>query len=282
MTLAVVLDHVTQRLSERLDSGTAVGDATPDSTGLPAVTLGIDAVTSRLGGVGRTPRGTHQGALPVTLEIDLASPVLDLGGGETLLVVPVDRRSLVLPHGPLVRSDGTADDPFTSADLTVHDSSDWAIVATTPVGKQVRPDVDAGVLRLGQPLPATGTLRVDYVIGLWDSVVSRFQGRLAVLVTADRVDLGALTRQVADALAVPDPDMRLAPVSWGPTARLSDDMPDEARSQELGYLFDAEVEQPLLASGGGVIADVAVTLRAAENAQTRTETFDIVGTRKEG
>jgi len=282
MTLAVVLDRVAERLTARLGAGTAVGDVTPDADGLPAVTLGIDGVTSRLGGVGRTPRGTHRGALPVTLRIDLANPVLDLGDGETLLLVPVDRRTLVLPHGPLVRADGTPDDPFTSADLTVHDTSDWAVVAAPPVGKQVRPDVDAGLLRFGQPLPGAGTLSVAYVIGLWDAVVSRFQGRLSVVVTTNRADLGSLTRQVADALDAPDPDMRLAPLSWGRTQTLSSGMPDEARSQELGYVFDAEVEQPLLTSGGGVIADVAVTLRAAENDKTRTETFDIVGTRKEG
>ncbi len=52
--------------------------------------------------------------------------------------------------------------------------------------------------------------------------------------------------------------------------------------QLLTYRFDAEIEQPLLTSGGGVISDVAVTARADENGRTRTEQFHIVSTRQEG
>jgi hypothetical protein len=277
MTLAVVVDHLTDRLADGLGAGPAVGDATPESTALPAVTLAITDVTNRIAGIGRVPRGTRTGALEVSLAVDLADPVLDLGGGETLLLVPTDRRSLVLPHGPLVRADGTPDEPFTGTDLKVRDTSDWAVVAVAPTGKKVRPDVDAGLLRFGQALPASGTLRVTYFIGLWDTIVSRFQGRLDVRVTAKRADLHALTRKVADVLSAPDEAIRLAPLAWGSTTRAPlDALPDEARSQQLAYHFDAEVEQALLTSGGGVIADVAVTLHAAENGQTRTESFDIV------
>jgi hypothetical protein len=277
MTLAVVVDHLTERLVDGLGAGPTVGDTAPESAGLPAVTLAVAEVGNRLVGVGRVPRGTRSGALAVTVAVDLGNPVLDLGGGETLLLVPADRRSLVLPHGPVVRADGTPDEPFTGADLTVRDVADWAVVATAPTGRQVRPDVDAGLLRFGTALPTTGTLKVSYFIGLWDTTVSRFQGRLDVRVTADRADLHALTRKVADLLATPDESIRLAPLSWGSTTRPPPgELPAQARGQELSYLFDAEVEQALLTSGGGVIADVAVTLSAAENGQTRTESFDIV------
>lgn len=277
MTLAVVVDHVTERLAGGLGAGPAVGDASPEGTAVPAVTLSLTEVTTQLAGIGRVPRGTRSGALKVSIALDLANPVLDLGGGETLLLVPANRRSLVLPHGPLVRADGTADEPFTGADLTVRDTSDWAVVAAPPNAKQVRPDVDQGQLRFGQPLPTTGTLRVSYFIGLWDTTVSRFQGRLGVRVTADRADLGALTRQVADVLSAPDEAIRLTPLSWGHTTRPpAGELTDGARDQELAYRFDAEVEQPVLTSGGGVIATVSVTLHAAENGQTKTETLDIV------
>lgn len=277
MTLAVIVDHLTDRLADGLGAGTTVGDAGPETSALPAVTLAIAQVTNRLVGIGRVPRGTRTGALEVSIDVDLANPVLDLGGGETLLLVPADRRSLVLPHGPLVRADGTPDDPFTATDLKVRDTGNWAVVAAAPTGKQVRPDVDAGLLRFGQALPSTGTLKVTYFIGLWDTTVSRFQGRVDVLVSADQDDLSALTRRVADVLSMPDPAIRLAPLSWGHTTRPpAGELTPQARGQELAYLFDAEVEQPLLTSGGGVIADVAVTLHAAENGQTRTESFDIV------
>ena len=277
MTLAVIVDHLTDRLADGLGAGTTVGDAGPETSALPAVTLAIAEVTNRLVGIGRVPRGTRTGALEVSIDVDLANPLLDLGGGETLLLVPADRRSLVLPHGPLVRADGTPDDPFTATDLKVRDAANWAVVAAAPSGKQVRPDVDAGLLRFGQALPATGSLTVTYFIGLWDTTVSRFQGRLDVLVSADRDDLHALTRRVAEVLSTPDPAVRLAPLAWGRTTRPpAGELTAQARGQELAYLFDAEVEQPLLTSGGGVIADVAVTLHAAENGQTSTESFDIV------
>jgi hypothetical protein len=277
VTLAVVVDHVAARLSSGLGDGHTVGDTAPETAGLPAVTLAVSEVANRLVGIGRVPRGTRGGALAVTAVVDLATPVRDLGGGETLLLVPADRRSLVLPHGPLVRADGTPDPPFTGTDLTVRDVADWAVTSAAPSGRQVRPDVDAGLLRFGQPLPASGTLRVGYFIGLWDTTVSRYQGRLDVRITADRDELGALTRRVAEILARPDEAVRLAPSSWGSTTRPAPgELPSQARGQVLAYHFDAEVEQPLLGSGGGVIADVAVTLRAAEAGQTRTESFDIV------
>ncbi len=278
MSLAVVVDHLTERLSDALGPGTSVGDAEPDGADLPAVTLTLDEATTRLAGIGRLPGGTREGALEVTISVDLADPVLDLGGGESVRLVPADRRSLVLPHGPIVRADGTRDLPFAAGDLVVEDDGGaWAVSAADPAGREVAPDVDAGILLFGEPLPASGTLRVTTFIGLWDATVSRFQGRLDVRMTAERAALGELTRGVTDALAAPDEALRLAPRSWGSAARPADAaLPDVARAQELTYLFDAEIEQPVLTSGGGVIADVAVTLRAAENGQTRTETFDIV------
>jgi hypothetical protein len=277
MTLAVVVDHLTERLASRLGADTAVGDADAEPSALPAVTLSLADITTQLAGIGRFPRGTRAGALQVPLQVDLANPVLDLGGGEILLLVPPDRLSLVLPHGPLVRADGTADGAFTAGDLEVRDVGAYAVVDADPTGRQVHVDPEAGTLRFGQPLPATGTLTASYFIGLWDVFVSRFQGRLGVRVTAEPAELSALTRRVADLLATPDPGVRLAPLSWGSTGRpTATGLPDQARVQDLGYRFDAEVEQPLLGSGGGVIADVAVTLRGAENGQVRAESFDIV------
>ena len=82
---------------------------------------------------------------------------------------------------------------------------------------------------------------------------------------------------MADILARPDAAVRLTPLSWGATTRPpAGELTPQARGQALAYLFDAEVEQALLTSGGGVIADIAVTLRAAENGQLKTESFDIV------
>lgn len=276
MSLAIVVDHLTTRLRLQLGAGTTVGDAAAVNDGLPAVTLSLADVVSRGVGVGRVPRGTRTGALEVTLEVDLANPVLDLGGGESLQLVPGDRRTLVLPHGPLVRADGSADQPFAAGDLQVRDLSPYVVVGTAPTGREVRPDVDAGVLRFGQPLPAAGTLRVTYRIGAWDVVVSRFQGRLGVRTTAARADLGPLTRRVATALDAPDTAVRLTPLAWGSTALSGESgLPPTAQQQDLGYGFDAEVEEPLIGSGGGVIARVAVRLRPDPDTSPLVEVFDV-------
>lgn len=275
MSLAAVVDHVAARLRSALAPGTTVGDAGVEDA-LPAVTLSLSDVVSRAAGVGRVPRGTRSGALEVGAEVDLADPVLDLGSGETLPLVSADRRSLVLPHGPLVRADGTVDQPFTAGDLQVRDSAPYAVVGTVPSGREVRPDVDAGVLRFGQPLSATGTLQVTYRIGAWDVVVSRYQGRLDVRTTAERTDLPQLTRRVAEALEAPDAAVRLLPLSWGSTARATAaGLPPAARQQDLGYAFDAELEQPLLGSGGGVIARVEVRLRPDPGTSPLVERFDV-------
>jgi hypothetical protein len=277
VSLAVIVDHVSIRLAAGLDGDTTVGDVAPTSADqVPAVTLDLDDVTSVLGGIGRIPRGTRTGALPVTSEIDLADPVLDLGDGESLTVVSADRLSVVLPHGPLVRADGAASGTFTAADLTVRDTAPWQVVSGTPSGRQLRPDPDAGLLHLGEPLPVSGTLHLEYRIGAWDSTVSRFQGRLRVRVIADGADISALVRMVADVLASPDPGIRLAPLSWGAAGRTDGaPLPDDVRVQDLTFRVDAEVEQPLLPTGGGVISKVAVALRAEENGVIHHESFDV-------
>ena len=276
MSLAVVVDHLTDLLRSALGNGTTVGDAAPAEDALPAVTLSLAEVVSGAGGVGRVPRGTRTGALEVSAQVDLADPVLDLGGGETLQLVPVDRLSLVLPRGPLVRADGTADQPFGAGDLQVRGASPFTVVGTAPTGRQVRPDVEAGVLRFGQPLPANGTLVVTYRIGAWDVTVTRLQGRLSVCTTAEPADLGPLTRRVATALAAGDRAVRLVPLAWGSTGQPREaGLRPSVRQQDLGYAFDAEIEQPLLGSGGGVIARVTVRLRPDPDTSPLVEVFDV-------
>lgn len=283
MSLAVVVDALVNRLSSGLGSGTRVDDLTPTTAAdLPSVTVSLADVTQHVAGVGRIPRGTRSGALPLTIDVDLARPTLELGGGESLQLVPADRRSLVLPHGPLVRADGTDDGPFTGGDLLVRDGSGvWAVVATTPSGRQVRPDVDGGMLRFGTALAATGTLHVEYRIGRWDVVVSRHQGVCELGVAAEAAALPGLVRRVATELARPHRSVRLTPTGWGSAGKApSGELPAKTRVQVLRYRFDAEVEQPLLGTGGGVIRDVAATTHTTANGDnstvSHTETFHIV------
>ena len=279
MSLAVIVDALVARISTGLGAGTRVDDLlTTAAAEVPSVTVALAEVTQQVAGVGRIPRGTRSGALQLTIDVDLAHPTLDLGSGETLQLVPADRRSLVLPHGPLVRADGTDSGSFTGGDLLVRDATGtWAVTATTPTGRQVRPDVDAGVLRFGTAVGTTGTLHVEYRIGRWDVVVSRHQGVCELSIAAEATALPTLVRRVATELARPNASMRLTPTAWGSGATATTPgVPAKIRVQLLRYRFDAEVEQPLLGAGGGVIRDVAATAHADENGTTHTETFHIV------
>jgi hypothetical protein len=262
VSVAAILDLLVGRLAGALPDGTTVGDVTPaEVEELPAVTLSAAEITQRLVGIGRLPRGTRIGALPVVVEVDLADPVLDLDGGERLELLSADRRTLTLPNGPLVRADGVDEPPFAAGDLQAADEGgSYEVVDADPSGRQVRPDPAAGTLQFGSALPATGTLTVTHHIGQWDVSVARYQGNLDVAVTAaSSQEAGALTRQVADALEAPGPATRLSPSSWG-AAQVTPLGDHDVMVQRLGYRFDGELEEPLLPSAGGVITRVAVEL----------------------
>jgi hypothetical protein len=273
MSLATVVDTLAAQLRAELGAGTTVGDVLPTAAGdMPAVTLSVQSTDEELVGIGRIPRGTRRGALEVSTSIDLADPVLR-AGGEELLLLSIDRQELILPHGQLVRADGTEDPPFDTDDLDVADGDGaYTVVADDPAGRQVRPDPTRGVLTFGQPLPPAGTLLVTYHVGQWDVTTVRFSGDLTVEVTAEDATLVAdLTRQTAAALDRPTPAFpRLTPVGWS-AARPTVPEPDSARSQILAYRFDFEIEEPSLPSGGGVIRTVAVTVRR----DGTTEQFDV-------
>lgn len=282
MTLFVVVDTIVARLEGALGSGTRVADSLPRAVAdLPSVTVALDEVTSEVAGIGRIPRGTRRGALPVTEEVDLADPVLDLGGGETLTLVSADRRTLILPNGPLVRADGTADQPFGAEDLVVDDGAPWTVVASTPTGRQVRPDPEAGTLAFGTALPDAGTLRVELHLGLWDTTASRYRGRLLLTAVAVAGEGSDLAREVARSLAQDQAGLRLAPRSWGaagpgqPGEVPADAQDSGARAQLLTYTFDAEIEEPSLSSGGGVITTVQVR-SVTSDTDGSAENFDIV------
>jgi hypothetical protein len=280
-----VLDGLAAALRSALGPAVNVGDTAPDQpAGLPAATLGVREVTERLVGVGRIPRGTRTGALRLSAEIDLADPVLDLGGGETLPLLDAERRVLTLPHGPLVRADGTTDLPFTADDVGADDGTPFPVsTAQNPTGRRFRPDPDEGTFRFGQPLADTGTLRVTYHVGQWDVLVSRYQGLLDVdLAAADTPGLAGLTRDVEAALdeagRAPGAGTRVAPRERAAaTTTALGPQPDAAvaRTRRLVYRFDAEIEQPLLTTGGGVIARVAVRAPFERDGAGVEETFDV-------
>jgi hypothetical protein len=269
LSLLAVLGALAGRLEAALDDDVTVGDSAPAAADdLPAVTLGASDVTERLAGIGRIPRGTRTGALALEQEIDLANPVLDLGGGETLQLLSADRRTLILPNGPLVRADGVGEPPFAAADLRARNGGDWTNVSGDPGPGEVRPDIDEGVLRFGAALPGSGQLSLRYHVGQWDVTVSRYQGVLDVSVAAATAEaVRTLVADVDAALAERHADVRLAPRGSGASSP-TELGTESAHVRQLSYRFDAELEEPVLTSGGGVITRIAVDVHVDDAAES--------------
>ena len=277
MSLGRILDAVGARLTAALGAGVTVGDSVPSSVGdLPTVTLAILAAERQLIGVGAIPRGTQRGALALAVTVDLAHPVLDLGGGETLSLLSTDRRVVTLPHGPVVRADGTEQPPFGAGDVLVTDPNPFAVVAGPPTGREVQVDPVAGTMRFGIALPATGSVHTVYHVGQWDTVTTRYQGVLEVdVVATDVAATHQLSRDVGVAIDRLDSAVRLTATGWHRNEALAIGNAT-ARHQLLEFRFDAEIEDPLLTSSGGVITDVAAALDLPDPLNVNPdESFDI-------
>ncbi len=249
MSLAVVIDTLAPGLTAA--TGATASDLEPGAAAdLPHVTITIDEATQPLVGIGEIPRGTRTGSLAVTSEIDLADPTLSFGD-EVVDLVSGDRRTFIIPNGPVVRPE-----EVTATD----DDGVYTLVDASPSGREFAVDTDLGELAFGQALPDTGSLRVEFFIGMWDVTTVRYSGGLELAGYA--TDAGAaadLSRVLSGALDRPDPAFtRITPIAWGAvTAVTIGD--DPAHSQVLRYRFDFELEQPSLPTGGGVIRTVAVT-----------------------
>lgn len=267
MSLGRLVDAVRQHLETALmPDPPAIGAAYPAEAGdLPTVSLSLSDVGQRLVSVGRLPRPTQKGALRIVTELDLADPVARFPD-ETVQLLSSDRRELQIPHGAIVRSDGTNIRPFAAEDLRVEvGGTVLTVVDAAPSAGQVRPEPDTGELRFGAPLPATGSLELGCFVGQWDVRSERYQGVLAVeafAADADAVD--ALTRRLEAALGEDAWGgvaglRRLAPLQLGPIVPDSDAAGGAgARRRRLTYGFDYELIEPVVLAGGGIIASVAV------------------------
>lgn len=269
MPLGGVVDAFVEHLLEALDPvPPLVGGAHPAVVGeLPAVSIAVAEVTERLRGLGTVPAPVETGALRIETSLSLADPVVEFPD-ERVRLLSDDRRLLHLPHGAIVRADGTATQPFEAEDLLVElNGAALVIVADGPAAGQVRVEPELGELRFGTALPATGTLRLRYFIGEWDVRSERYQGVIAIEPFAtDAGGVDALTRQLDAALG--DERWReirglrsLSPRSFGPVRLLEGAVGPgqrDARSRELTYAFDFELIEPIVRTGGGLIGTVAV------------------------
>jgi hypothetical protein len=263
MALATLVDRLQQYLQSELSPAPALlGGAYPvQDDQLPAVTLSIADAGERLPGVGRTPAPTETGALRIETTIDLADPVLTSPGGEEASLLSDDRRTVHAPHGPLVRADGTADEPFEPADLRFAvDGEVFTPVAGPPGPGEVQVLARESQLHVAAPLPATGTLALGYFLGEWEVRSSRYAGALSVEAFGeDAAGVDALSRRLEAALrdapggGVPGLGL-LTATSWGPVGSAF----GTARRRELRYRFDYELIEPRLGTAGGPILTIGV------------------------
>jgi hypothetical protein len=232
---------------------------------LPALTLSITDAIQLSQGIGCFPAPTVEGALHVDVAVDLADPLLRLGT-ETVPLLSDDRRTLVLPHGSIVRADGTTTGAFTVTDLQVSvGATTFAPVAGAPDAGQVGVEPMDGRLAFTSALPAAGTLALGYFIGLWDLETEHLRGELVVEVTAaDAAGVDALARRTEAALSgsawrAVDGLGDLRPIGLGPVEPASP-AAGAGRRQTLRYRFDFERETPLPRTSGGAIRDIDVAM----------------------
>ncbi|QSQ26062.1 hypothetical protein JY651_14535 [Pyxidicoccus parkwayensis] len=232
------------------------------SSELPAVVLSLEESSRPRIGLGDTG-SVITGALPWTARIDLNNPRLPEDPSFSL--VSPDRLRLTLPHGGLVRSDGS-EGALGPADLTVTvKGTPYTVVSGTPGANQVSADPAVGVLTFADPLDTSGLVVVTYFLGQWERRVERLNGVLRVdTCTGAGLDAVQLSDAVVEAL--------LGPGARGAVARLisiqlrslgSVGVPGEAppqarrRTALLGFEFERDVDRP--ESSGGVIREIPVT-----------------------
>jgi hypothetical protein len=265
MGLAVLTDALAGYLGSTLHPSPALVGATyPSVKGdLPAVVISCSGVLQQLRGIGRLPAERESGALSASTTVDLANPIATFPDAIVTLLSS-DRRTLTLPHGPLVAADGTTT-TFSGADLHVTlGATTFTVVDTSPGAGQVQPDPELGVLHFGAALPGTGTLKVSYFVGVWEVRTERYQGELLLeLFAIDAAGVDSLSRAVEQALlaptgAPPHGFNRIAPTAWAAMEEAGKGR-GGARSRALGFTFDYDLVEPNLAASGGLIGTVSVS-----------------------
>ncbi len=227
---------------------------------LPAVVLSLARLRRQPGGLGERSRLITGGVLPWSATIDLESPVLP--EEPTFSLLSSDRRELVLPHGGLVRADGTLG-PLNSGSFSVTvDGQPRALIVGDPEPNEVVCEPLVGKLIFGAPLPAVGVVQARYNLGQWEQRVARLEGTLRVRVmAAGAAAVEALSDSVIAVLAAGGHDglERIALTEMESIGR-PDATLGNARSRTLAFEFtyEAVIDRP--ESSGGIIQRIPVTV----------------------
>lgn len=227
---------------------------------LPLLVLSLESSERRGPGLGERAE-VLRGALSWRATIDLASPFLD-GDPDVPLLDP-SRRLLQLPHGGIVRADGT-EGSLGSSDLKVRIGvSERTVVEHPPGALEVQADGAAGTLTFGGALPASGNVVVDYQVGRWERRVERASGVLRVdCCAADASEAAALSGPAVDALlgarrngSLPGL-LSLSLASLSSVGRTEDEPKLRRRTARFRFEFQHNIDEP--ESSGGPIRSVRV------------------------
>jgi hypothetical protein len=226
---------------------------------LPAVVLSLTNL-ERLGrGLGE--RSTLMvGQLPRTVVIDLANPVLP--GDSSFRLLSADRKTLSLPHGGLVRLDGTTGEARPEDIQVAVAGQVQTLVTDNPGANEFQADLVSGRLVFGFALPAQGNVEASYFIGQWERRLLRARGDLDAVVLDASVD-GA--RNLSDSLLTA---VETAPAGIpgliaffvaevGVVALLKDSV--AARRRLVRFRFEYEFEIDVPDTSGGIIREIPVT-----------------------
>jgi hypothetical protein len=239
----------------------ALGMAEPTAAAdLPAVVLSLARLRRQPGGLGERSQLITGGVLPWSATIDLENPVLP--EEPTFSLLSPDRRELVLPHGGLVRADGSLG-PLNSGSFSVTvDGQPRTLVSGDPEPNEVVCDPLVGKVIFGSPLPAIGLVEAHYNLGQWEQRVARLEGTLRVRVAASST---AAVEDLSDsviAVLAAGGDAGLERIALTeiesigrPDATLSN---ARSRTMAFEFTYEAVINRP--ESSGGVIQRIPVTV----------------------
>lgn len=243
----------------------SIGIAEPEAaTSLPAVVLSLESSERAGNGLGQRSSLIIGQALEWAVRIDLEKPFLpDDTTVPPYSLVDITRRSLTLPHGGQVRSDGSIGE-LTGADLSVKvNGASRPVVTGTPADDQVRAVPAEGRLEFATALPTTGTVEVEYFLGQWEQRLERISGMLRVDICASTSSaVAGLGTSVIEALLAPAAKLAVKRLlSIGLRSLTSVGLPEQPlalrrRTLRFAFSFEHEVNQP--ESSGGIIREIPI------------------------
>lgn len=266
MPLSSVVTMVAQRLAavaiQDLPPVDALAPATPGD--VPRITVSIDNARPAVRGLGEVPGPPQTGALRVDTSVNLADPSLHVNG-ETVGLLSPDRRTLQLPHGAVVRADGTDTPPYSTSDLTVRlgATTFTPVTEQAPTATQVRLDLPSGALTFRDPLPNSGALTLVYFVGLWEITVERFAATMYVDIAHNNAAVHATLTTAVEAALARDQWPATAGMRQIQEVALSSStsiagLPAATRTRRLTYTIDVERIEPVIRTSGGPIVAIAV------------------------